>query len=83
MRHVLNQAMSKIGLSEGAPFTRVKGQDRREGGRGQAMTRTHASSKKSWPLYWSTSWYFPPVAGLFCFTFDEVWFCFTTLESVV
>jgi hypothetical protein len=24
VRHVLNQAMSRIGLSEGAPFTRVK-----------------------------------------------------------
>ena len=35
MRHVLNQAMSKIGQSKGAPFTRVKGQDRREGNEGK------------------------------------------------
>jgi hypothetical protein len=30
VRHVLNQAMSRIGLSEGAPFTRVKGQAEEE-----------------------------------------------------
>jgi hypothetical protein len=32
VRHVLNQAISKIGRSGGAPFTRTKGQDRAEEG---------------------------------------------------
>jgi hypothetical protein len=33
----------------------------KRGHKGQAMTRTHASSKKSWPVYWSISWYRFPV----------------------
>src|SRR6267154_2570546 len=46
VRHVLNQAMSKIRLSEGAPFTRVKRSRLGTRATGQAMTRTHASSRQ-------------------------------------